>query len=124
MDIEVYIAQTNNINNKIVNFTHEKGVSNHDLSKEKMNLLEKGKEYLLCVKDKNSNTVLYAQKVSFSNFEIDSIYYYTGFIQVYNAVSKISDITIYDSYGYSFDVDEEFQELDNENHILWITMPN
>ena len=38
-----------------------------------MNLLEKGKEYLLCVKDKNSNTVLYAQKVSFSNFEIDSI---------------------------------------------------
>ena len=124
MDIEVYIAQTNNIDNKIVNFTHEKGVSNHDLSKEKMNLLEKGKEYLLCVKDKNSNTVLYAQKVSFSNFEIDSIYYHTGFIQVYNAVSKISDLTIYDSYGNAFIVDEEFQELDNENHILWITMPN
>ena len=69
-------------------------------------------------------TVLYAQKVRFSNLEIDSIYYYTGFIQVYNAVSKISDLTIYDSYGNAFIVDEEFQELDNENHILWITMPN
>ena len=123
MNLEVYIGDINKVDTRIATFTHKKGVSNYDLSKEQIKGITKGKKYLLVVKDLTSNIILYTQEVAFSDFEIRDVYYYLGFITIYKTVSKISDLQISDSYGIKFNVTDDLQIIDEKRNELIIVFP-
>ena len=116
MDLETYLSNQNN--NPIVYFDHKKGQSNYDLTTEKMSSLNNGQNYLLVIKDKISNMVLFTQNIIYKIFLLDKVYFNLGYIIIYNS-TKIPDLFFYsDNFGFNT---TEYQEiLDND---LIIAMP-
>ena len=119
-EITLNLYKEEDENNKIT-FNHSTGTSLYELSDEDINNLESDTNYYFTITQTSIGSILYKQKIIFSDIKIEPFYYLNDYIVISNIKKKIDFLTITNEGNEEYKLDN--QKLFKDKNLLYIYIP-